>query len=111
MRFIGFCWVAVGALVCISTSTDAFQVRLTGLNHGLSSGKFNPPSMRTKPSVNELFMSKGFGSATDKKKPVTDGMSKANNPSMPPVPIAKHELPPGSQFMGKFFTCPLISNA
>jgi len=45
-------------------------------------------------------MAKGFGSATDKKKPVTDAMSKANNPAIPPVPVVKHELPAGSQFMG-----------
>ena len=101
MRIVGFCWVAV---VCISTLTDAFQIKLTGLNHAVISGKYklSPPSMRKKPAVYDILMGKGFGSATDKKKPVTDAMSKANNPAIPPVPIAKHELPPGSQFMGQF---------
>ena len=101
MRFGGFLWVAVSVLVCISTVADAFQARFTVLNHVFNSQKWKLRA-RTRPAVNDIFMAKGFGSATDKKKPVTDAMSKANNPAIPPIPIVKHELPAGSQFMGTF---------
>ncbi len=104
MRAIDVCWVAASTLVCISTGIDAFQARYTVLNHAFNveKCKLRPSSMRAKPAVHDISMAKGFGSATDKKKPVTDAMTKANNPAIPPVPIAKHELPPGSQFMGTF---------
>jgi hypothetical protein len=101
MRVVALCWVAVSVVVFLSTGTDAFQARFSLINYASNSEKYRLRP-RTRPAVNDILMAKGFGSATDKKKPVTDAMSKANNPAIPPVPIVKHELPSGSQFMGVF---------
>lgn len=92
--------VVCGLLFISCTETHAFQ-----LNAGLIRSLSLRESRHACSAAYQISMAaKGFGSATDKKnqKPVADALAKANNPALSPIPIEKHELPPGSQFMGVY---------